>query len=130
MKKAVTNDAFKPLICIYTAILSILIVAYLYSFNEANYNFLVIMYIFATLFYILAFYKFIEYRNLDFYPSYSAYSFPFVISLIATYNMYKIFNTTLLEYLLIIESVIAVFCVFYVLYQYLKNIYFKDFMQK
>ncbi len=130
LTKKVTNDAFKPLICIYTAILSILIVAYVNSFEMLSYDFLIVMYSFAVLFYIFALYKFIEYRHLSFYPSYSAYSFPFVISLVATYNMYNIFHVPILEYLLIIETIIAIFCVCYVSYEYVKNVYLKHIMKK
>lgn len=125
IKRSVEVDAYKPLICIYTAILSILIVAYMNSYTDVSAYLLGVMYFIATLFYILALYKFIEYRNLDFYPSYSAYSFPFVISLVATYNMYRLYDTTLLGYMWFIETAVAIFCVCYVLYQYLKNIYLK-----
>lgn len=126
IKKTVNNDAFKPLICIYTAILSILIVAYLSSFEDISYSFLIIIYAFASLFYVFAFYKFIEYRHLAFYPSYSAYSFPFVISLVATYKMYSIFDNSILLYILILETVIAIVAVGYVLYEYIVNLYLKE----
>lgn len=126
IKKTVSNDAFKPLICIYTAILSILIVAYLSSFEDISYNFLIIIYAFASLFYVFAFYKFVEYRHLAFYPSYSAYSFPFVISLVATYKMYSIFDNSILLYILILETVIAIVAVGYVLYEYIVNLYLKE----
>lgn len=126
IKKTVSNDAYKPLICIYTAILSILIVAYLSSFEDISYNFLIIIYAFASLFYVFAFYKFVEYRHLAFYPSYSAYSFPFVISLVATYKMYSIFDNSILLYILILETVIAIVAVGYVLYEYIVNLYLKE----
>lgn len=126
IKKTVNNDAFKPLICIYTAILSILIVAYLSSFEDISYSFLIIIYAFASLFYLFAFYKFVEYRHLAFYPSYSAYSFPFVISLVATYKMYSIFDNSILLYILILETVIAIVAVGYVLYEYIVNLYLKE----
>lgn len=126
IKKTVSNDAFKPLICIYTAILSILIVAYLSSFEDISYSFLIIIYAFASLFYVFAFYKFVEYRHLAFYPSYSAYSFPFVISLVATYKMYSIFDNSILLYILILETVIAIVAVGYVLYEYIVNLYLKE----
>ena len=130
IKKTVTNDAFKPLICIYTAILSILIVAYVNSFTDVSYTFLIIIYTFACLFYLLALYKLIQYRHIAFYPSYSAYSFPFVISLVATYKMYNIFDNVILGYILTIETVIAIICVGYVLIEYISNIYLNDCLKK
>ena len=73
-------DQNKPLICIFTAVMSILIVGYTNSFNALSYEFLMVLYTVAFVFFLFAFYKFIEYRNLDFYPSFSAFTFPFVIT--------------------------------------------------
>ena len=63
-------NANKPLICIFTAVLSILIVGYLNSYNDISIEFLMIMYIFACIFYIFALTKLIEYRNLELYYMY------------------------------------------------------------
>lgn len=119
----VKMDKLKPLICIFTAIYSILIVGYFHSFSNISENALIITYIICLIFFILSVYKFIEYRNLDFYPTYSAFSFPFVITANATYLMYTLFNNEVLYYILIIESVVAVYCVCYVLYYYVKEVY-------
>lgn len=124
-KLPVKNDASKPLICIYTAIYSILIVGYVNSFADMNYSFLLVIYSIAFVLYFFALYKFIEYRHLTFYPSYSAYSFPFVISTVATYNVYYIIGWSFLKYIVIFESVTSVAIVCYVLYSYLINIYLK-----
>lgn len=111
----------KPLICIFTAVLSILIVSYLNSYNAISNEFLMILYIFACAFYIFALYKFIEYRKLDFYPSFSAFTFPFVISGLATKGVLsKIGYNIVLANVLNIEIVIATAIVFYVLIRYIK----------
>ena len=114
-------NANKPLICIFTAILSILIVGYLNSYNDISIEFLMIMYIFACIFYIFALTKLIEYRNLDFYPSFAAFTFPFVISGLATKGVIsKIGSNIILNSVLSIETVIATAIVLYVLIRYMK----------
>ena len=114
-------NANKPLIYIFTAILSILIVGYLNSYNDISIEFLMIMYIFACIFYIFALTKLIEYRNLDFYPSFAAFTFPFVISGLATKGVIsKIGSSIILNSVLSIETVIATAIVLYVLIRYMK----------
>ena len=114
-------NANKPLICIFTAILSILIVGYLNSYNDISIEFLMIMYIFACIFYIFALTKLIEDRNLDFYPSFAAFTFPFVISGLATKGVIsKIGSSIILNSVLSIETVIATAIVLYVLIRYMK----------
>ena len=114
-------DANKPLICIFTALLSILIVGYINSYSNISVEFIEIMYIFACIFYIFALIKFIEYRNLDFYPSFSAFTFPFVISALATKGVLsKIGQNIFLNGVLNIETVIACAIVIYVLIKYMK----------
>ena len=114
-------NANKPLICILTAVLSILIVGYLNSYNDTSIEFLMIMYIFACIFYIFALTKLIEYRNLEFYPSFAAFTFPFVISGLATKGVIsKIGPNIILNSVLSIETVIATAIVLYVLIRYMK----------
>lgn len=110
----------KPLICIHTALFSILIVGYLNCATSISNEFLIVMYAIACLLYIFSFYKLVEYRNLEFYPSFSAFTFPFVISALATKGVLGIVGTdTILSPILTIETLIAVIVVFYVLSEYL-----------
>ena len=115
----------KPLICIHTALFSILIVGYLNSASAISEEFLIGMYVIACLFYIFSLYKLIEYRNLEFYPSFSAFTFPFVISALATKGVLGIMAPNMiLSGISTIETLIAVIAVFYVLLEYsnfLKN---------
>jgi exfoliative toxin A/B len=114
-------DMSKPLTCIYTALFSILIVGYLNSTPTVSNEFPIVLYAFACVFYIFAFYKLIEYRNLDFYPSFSAFTFPFVISALATKGVLGIIGqNTVLSLVLTLQTVIAIVAVFYVLSEYLK----------
>ncbi|AMD17059.1 hypothetical protein TL18_02885 [Methanobrevibacter sp. YE315] len=118
-------DMNKPLICIFTALISILIVGYLNSTPQISTEFLTVLYSIACVFYIFAFYKFIDYRNLDFYPSFSAFTFPFVISALATKGILKtVGSNSLIGNVLSLETAIATLIVIYVLVRYanfLKN---------
>ena len=114
-------DANKPLICIFNAVLSILIVGYLNSAQNISTEFVTILYLFACIFYIFSLSKFIKYWNLDFYPSFAAFTFPFVISTLATKGVLtKIGYGTILNQILKIETAIAVVIVLYILMRYLK----------
>lgn len=114
-------DANKPLICIFTALFSILIVGYVNSYNEISIEFLEVMYGVACIFFIFALAKLIEYRNLDFYPSFSAFTFPFVITGIATNGVIsKIGENIFLNSLLTIQTAIAVAAVLYVIVKYVQ----------
>lgn len=74
----------KPLICIYAAPTSLCIAGYVQSVMPKSKNFLLAMFILATILYIFALVKAIGYLKLPFYPSYAAFTFPFVISAIAS----------------------------------------------
>ena len=114
-------DANKPLICIFTAVLSILIVGYINSSQTMINEFLLALYLIACVFYIFALSKFIEYRNLEFYPSFAAFTFPFVISALATKGvMSKLGFNVILDSILKIEIAIATVIVLYILIRYVK----------
>ena len=113
-------DMNKPLICIFTALMSILIVGYINSAQMISNEFLIALYLVACIFYVFALYKFIEYRNLEFFPSFSAFTFPFVISALATKGVGKIIGNDLFNPILKIETAIAVIIVAYILIRYVK----------
>ena len=122
LKFTAIDDKNKPFICIYTALLSILIVGYVNAMNIDG-NFLSLIYIGACIFYIFAIYHAIRLlilERLEFVPSFSAFTFPFVISAIATGAAYKFFGLNILNHLFYIQAVIALILVIYVSYGYLK----------
>ncbi len=55
-------------------------------------------------------------------PSFSAFTFPFVISAIATGAVYEFFKIDILNYLFNIQGIIALILVIFVGYNYLKFI--------
>ena len=115
------TDMNKPLICIFTALFSILIVGYLNSAESISYEFLMALYLIACVCYIFALYKFIDYRNIEFYPSFAAFTFPFVISALATKGIIgNVSQNLLLNNILTVETAIAVVLVAYVVMRYIK----------
>ena len=122
LKFTAIDDKNKPFICIYTALLSIIIVGYVNALT-INENFLSIIYIGACIFYIFAIYQAIKLLAIDrlqFMPSFSAFTFPFVISAIATGEAYKFFGFSILNYLFYIQAIIALILVIFVSYKYLR----------
>ena len=111
-------DMNKPLICISTAIFSILIVGYINSAQNVSISFLTALYIIACLCYVFALYKLVEYRILKFYPSFSAFTFPFVISALATKGVMNFISNPILSYILPLETAITTIIVAYVLVRY------------
>ena len=112
----------KPFICIYTALISILIVGYVNALTIDG-NFLTIIYIGAVIFYIFAIIQAVRLliiEKLKFMPSFSAFTFPFVISAIATGEVYRFFGLGILNYLFLLQGMIALILVIFVSYNYLK----------
>ena len=117
-------DPAKPLICIYAAPTSLCIAGYVQSVTPKSYGFLIAMFAVATVIYIFALVKAGTYLKMPFYPSYAAFTFPFVISAIASKqtmacaaNMGK--PLPFLKYVVIVETVIAVIMVVYTFIRYM-----------
>lgn len=119
------DDKNKPFICIYPALLSILTVGYVNAL-PINSIFLIITYIIACIFYIFGIYNLIKYlvmEKLNFSPSFSAFTFPFVISAIATIEAHNYLQINILKYLSQLQSIIALIVVSFVLYKYLEFLF-------
>lgn len=117
-------DPAKPLICIYAAPTSLCIAGYIQSVTPKSYGFILAMLVVATVIYIFALVKAVGYLKMPFYPSYAAFTFPFVISAIASKqtmacaaNMGK--PLPFLKYVVLIEMVIAVILVVYTFVRYM-----------
>jgi exfoliative toxin A/B len=122
--KLPSPDPAKPLICIFAAPASLCIAAYVQSVMPKNLTFLKVMLVVATILYIFALVNFVRLIKLPFYPSYAAYTFPFVISAIATkQTMMCAMNLghpmAFLAPIVTIETVIAAVLVIYVFIRYM-----------
>lgn len=113
-------DMNKPVTCIYTALFSILIVGYVNTAQTISNEFLIGLYIVSCVLYIFSLYKLISYRNLEFYPSFSAFTFPFVISTIATKEIADLYPNIVMNNIAAIEMAISLILVVSVLMRYAK----------
>lgn len=118
----------KALICIYAAPTSLCIAGYVQSVTPKSRGFLLAMLIAATILYVFALIKAIGYLKLNFYPSYSAFTFPFAVSAIAVkQTMACLANMghpiSWLSYIVLIETIIAVVFVLYTFIRYMQFLF-------
>ena len=114
----------KPLICIYAAPMSLCLAGYVQSVMPKNHLFLLAMFAVATVIYLFSLVQLVRCLSLPFYPSYAAFTFPFVISAIAS----KMMASCLLNMgaplpwlapVALVETVIAAILVIYTCVRYL-----------
>ena len=117
----------KPLICIYAAPASLCVAGYVQSVMPKSYGFLMAMFVLATVLYVFSLVKAIGYLKLPFYPSYASFTFPFVISAIAARQAMACAANMghpmpFLQYLVLIETILAAAFVVYTLIRFVKFI--------
>ena len=121
-------DPAKPLICIYAAPTSLCIAGYVQSVTPKSYGFLMAMFVVATVIYIFALVKAVGYLKMPFFPSYAAFTFPFVISAIASKQTMACAANMghpmpFLQYVVLIETIIAVALVVYTYVRFIGAIF-------
>ena len=124
-------DPAKPLICIYAAPMNLCIAGYVQSVTPKSAGFLLGMFVVACVLYVFALVKAIGFLKMPFFPSYASFTFPFVISAIASkQTMACLANLgqpmPALQYVVLVETIIAVVFVAYVLVRFLKFIFCKN----
>lgn len=123
-------DPAKPLICIYAAPTSLCIAGYVQSVTPKAYGLLMGMFAVACVLYLFALVKAVGYLKLPFFPSYASFTFPFVISAIASkQTMACLMNMgrpiPALQYVVLAETIIAVLFVAYTLIRFLQFLFVK-----
>ena len=108
----------QPLFCIYAAPTSLCIAGYVQSVTPKSRTFLLVMLAVATVIYVIALVKAIGYLKLKFYPSYAAFTFPFVITAIATKQTMACLvkmeqPLPILKPVVLVETIIATILVIY-----------------
>lgn len=126
--KIPSPDPAKPLIGIFTAPMSLCIAAYVQSVMPKNFTFLMVTYAAAVVLYIFALINVIRLLKLPFFPSYAGYTFPFVISAIASKQamacaMNMAHPLPFLSPIVLIETIIAVCFVVYVFIRFMAFIF-------
>lgn len=118
----------EPLICIYAAPASLCVAGYVQSVMPKSYSLLMAMFVLATVLYVFSLIKAAGYLRLPFYPSYASFTFPFVISAIAAKQTMACAANMghpmpFLQYVVLIETVLAVVFVVYTLIRFVKFIF-------
>lgn len=121
--KIEVHEAAKPLFCIYTAPMSLCLAGYLVVVDEKSWIFTLVLEIIAQSLFLFVLLKLPKLLKLPFYPSYAAFTFPFVITAFALKKWIESFaemNIAVsdgllngLQVLLAIETAIAVLMVGY-----------------
>lgn len=127
-------DMAKPVFCIYAAPTSLCLAGYMACITNKQPMMILFLTVLSLIIYIIAFINLIKCLKLPFFPSYAAFTFPFVISAIciklSTMNFYKdnaVYGSmflTLKNVFAIQTLIAAVLCV-YVLIRYLVFIFKK-----
>jgi len=120
----------RPLFCIFTAPMSLCLAGYIQSVSPKSKAFIIGMAIVAFLLFVLVLIFLIRFLKLKFYPSYAAFTFPFVISAIAMkqtnafLQMQDIKIRGLTSFVLL-ETILAALLVLYAFTRYLMSIFKK-----
>ena len=123
IKHAVAEPA-KPLFCIYTAPMSLSLAGYLASADEKSMAMIIAMQIAAQILLVVVLAQMPKLLALPFYPSYAAFTFPFVITAVALTQTLKYLRSesiavpAALDYIVMAETAIAAAIVFYVTIRY------------
>lgn len=113
----------KPLFCIYTAPASLCLAGYMQSFPEKSLGLAGFLAVLSFILYIIVLVKLPTYLKMPFFPSYAAFTFPFVISAIGMKMTNAFLNTSGhplpgLGAIVLIQTLIACILVIYTLIRY------------
>lgn len=123
VKHPALPDPAQPLFCIFAAPTSLCLAAYLQSVQAKSATMVIFLFSLATALYILGLVKLFRLAKSHFYPSFSSFTFPFVISAIAAKQATAFlsgagYGLTFLPSLVLIETILAVVLVLYTLSRY------------
>lgn len=116
-----------PTLVIFAAPGSLCLAGYLNIFEYKNFVVVLILLVLSQGFYLFALSKLVNLLRIKFYPSYSAFTFPLVISALAlklsnNFLVSQGITSPILIVLVKIEEMLAVLIVFYVLMRYLEHL--------
>ena len=119
-------ESAKPLFCIYTAPMSLSLAGYLTVVHDVSFTFVLILEVLAQILYIVVLTQLPKLMTISFYPSFAAFTFPFVITAFALkkYIVYlesiKIMIPMVFKIILAIETLIAIIMVLFALGHFIK----------
>lgn len=119
-------EATKPLLIICSAPIALCLAAYVTAFPVKNTGVLYALLLASQAMFVFMFFQLLRFIRLPFYPSFSAFTFPIVISgLSLKLTLHAIVEKekfTLPAWIIALELLIALFVVFYVLVKYIQAI--------
>lgn len=119
-------EAARPLICIYAAPMSLSLVGYLSACDNPQPLFVAVLLVAAQLLYLFVLLVVPRLMKLNFYPSYAAMTFPFVVTALGLTKAEAFFASigwmlpSWIGIVELVETLIAAFMVCYVLVYYLR----------
>ena len=123
VKHTAIPEPARPLFCIFAAPTSLCLAAYLQSVATKAIWLVIALAVLASVLYLLSLIRLVTFLRLKFYPSYAAFTFPFVISAIALKQTMGYLNNAgqsygFLPVLVQIETVVAAILVVYTLVRF------------
>lgn len=122
------HESFKPLFCIYTAPMSLTIAGYVSVFEEKSLMFMFVCECLAQILYLVVLSQLPKLLKSKFYPSFAAFTFPFVITVTALKQvashigaMYPL--PVWISHVITIETIIAVAMVSFTVVHYVIYLY-------
>ena len=120
----------KPLMMIYAAPMALCTAGDNQAFAEKNQSFLLFLLLATSILYLFALLKSISFLKLPFYPSYAAFTFPFVISAIATKQRVMVLgkmgmNLSFMQPVVLLETIIAAALTIYACLRFMEHIFLK-----
>lgn len=125
--KVPVKEPAKPLFCIYSAPVSLCLAGYIQSVTPKAPAMIIGMLIASSAILLLVLVKLPGFLKLKFYPSYAAFTFPFVITAIAAMQSMACLKKLempqpWLKYVVLVETVIAAVLVIYTFIRYLISV--------
>lgn len=122
--KIPVKEPAQPLFCIYSAPVSLCLAGYIQSVTPKLSGMVIGMLIASSVILAIVLIKLPKFLKLKFYPSYAAFTFPFVITAIAAMQSMACLKNMgnpqpWLKYVVLIETAIATILVFYAFIRYL-----------
>lgn len=116
-----------PLITITAAPGSLCLTGYLAAFPHPHIVLVTLLVVLSQILYLLILLKLPQMLNRDFYPSYAAFTFPLVICATALTKSYQYYlargmNFEWMNWLAVLETIIAIVVVAYVFVEYMKHL--------
>ena len=108
----------QPLFCIYTAPVSLCLAGYIQSVQPKSVAMIGFLSVLSLVIYIVVLFQLSKYLKMPFFPSYAAFTFPFVISAIGTKMTLAClgnmgYTIPLIKYIIIAQTIIATILVIY-----------------